>query len=460
MVFCENFIFHFKRLKKSYTGGFLIITALIFPIIFILIGMLIDIARWLHCNSALKQAANSAIFASSVPLADAVSKKNFLSTDNSFKLLKENIKGYLLRHFKENLKHDFTEEEIEGIIKNTIVSIKKNIIKSSYSIILSSSYNFSLNPFLFYVSPINLRQWLVNAISEGETISTRDMPREGLSLQFIVDRSSSMNSYSLSNGRIANCFSTPIYSYDHQDIPESLLNKFGVFSKDESLTDSDRVMSCDSSLYKLIYKNDNSVVKKKLVDIAEYSVQKRYLVRDALSSIIDTITKLDDHENKVRMSSIFFDYNNIISKFDWGVDSFKKSIVNNFNIDYNSGTNIYNAIKSARDLILDSQEDHLHESKNNINVRKYIILLTDGANSFNNDNEVIEVCNDIKSHGVKIMTIAFSVPDSQQSRANNLLRQCASPHSFFKADDSAMLNSVFRDRIGKDIFKRIIKLKR
>nr|WP_245280739.1 hypothetical protein [Candidatus Liberibacter asiaticus] len=83
--------------------------------------------------------------------------------------------------------------------------------------------------------------------------------------------------------------------------------------------------------------------------------------------------------------------------------------------------------------------------------------MTDGENTQDNE-EGIAICNKAKSQGIRIMTIAFSVNKTQQEKARYFLSNCASPNSFFEANSTHELNKIFRDRIGNEIFERVIRI--
>ncbi|PWL04689.1 hypothetical protein DJ468_00700, partial [Candidatus Liberibacter asiaticus] len=80
--------------------------------------------------------------------------------------------------------------------------------------------------------------------------------------------------------------------------------------------------------------------------------------------------------------------------FSWGVHKLIRTIVKTFAIDENEmgSTAINDAMQTAYDTIISSNEDEVHRMKNNLEAKKYIVLLTDGENTQDNE-EGIAICN-------------------------------------------------------------------
>nr|MBA2917150.1 hypothetical protein [Candidatus Liberibacter asiaticus] len=108
MVFDTKFIFYSKKLIKSCTGHFFIITALLMPVMLGVGGMLVDVVRWSYYEHALKQAAQTAIITASVPLIQSLEEVSSRAK-NSFTFPKQKIEEYLIRNFENNLKKNFTD---------------------------------------------------------------------------------------------------------------------------------------------------------------------------------------------------------------------------------------------------------------------------------------------------------------------------------------------------------------
>ncbi|ACT56861.1 VWA domain-containing protein [Candidatus Liberibacter asiaticus] len=456
MVFDTKFIFYSKKLIKSCTGHFFIITALLMPVMLGVGGMLVDVVRWSYYEHALKQAAQTAIITASVPLIQSLEEVSSRAK-NSFTFPKQKIEEYLIRNFENNLKKNFTDREVRDIVRDTAVEM--NPRKSAYQVVLSSRYDLLLNPLSLFLRSMGIKSWLIQTKAEAETVSRSYHKEHGVSIQWVIDFSRSMLDYQRdSEGQPLNCFGQPadrtVKSYSSQN------GKVGI--RDEKL--SPYMVSCNKSLYYMLYPGplDPSLSEEHFVDSSSlrHVIKKKHLVRDALASVIRSIKKIDNVNDTVRMGATFFN-DRVISdpSFSWGVHKLIRTIVKTFAIDENEmgSTAINDAMQTAYDTIISSNEDEVHRMKNNLEAKKYIVLLTDGENTQDNE-EGIAICNKAKSQGIRIMTIAFSVNKTQQEKARYFLSNCASPNSFFEANSTHELNKIFRDRIGNEIFERVIRI--
>ena len=86
----------------------------------------------------------------------------------------------------------------------------------------------------------------------------------------------------------------------------------------------------------------------------------------------------------------------------------------------------------------------------NKDVKKYLVLMTDGANTmkhFSADKESLGLCAAIKDKGIKIYSIAFKAG----SNAQKLLKACATqPDMYINASSGAALKAAF-ERIAEEV---------
>ncbi len=84
---------------------------------------------------------------------------------------------------------------------------------------------------------------------------------------------------------------------------------------------------------------------------------------------------------------------------------------------------------------------------------KYLVLMTDGANTFNwqqtgasANSRMTRLCTNIKAAGIRIYTIAFAL---HSNSIKSLLRGCASsPANFYNASNNSALRSAFSSIAG------------
>jgi len=103
---------------------------------------------------------------------------------------------------------------------------------------------------------------------------------------------------------------------------------------------------------------------------------------------------------------------------------------------------------------LNSSAPFTQTASGGANQEKYMVIMTDGANTkskngaLHNGNNIIdandvtgEMCNRVKGDNIQVYTIAYEVTDTN---TQNLMRSCASnPDMYFNAADSSQLNDAF-----------------
>ncbi|GEM_PF-7095600 len=109
------------------------------------------------------------------------------------------------------------------------------------------------------------------------------------------------------------------------------------------------------------------------------------------------------------------------------------------------------------------------------NPKKYVILMTDGANNYPSyDTTTLAACDSLKAQGVIVYTIGYALnhqtygspnywdtytpPQWEIDRARNLLQNCASGPEYFKTtDNDTDLNQIFQG-IGADIAQNFLRI--
>lgn len=148
------------------------------------------------------------------------------------------------------------------------------------------------------------------------------------------------------------------------------------------------VVSCDRSLYyvlndKKILENDD-LEEKDLYNHGRNYIRKRYLVRDALSTFIKRIRKIDNLQDKLGCHSFIFNHKvDHYFPMAWGIKEFKQEVSSHYKRKHsNESTDIHPALQEAYNTLHSKNEDDEHKKKDSVEVKKFIVLLTDGALSF------------------------------------------------------------------------------
>ncbi|MFV0256207.1 vWA domain-containing protein [Candidatus Liberibacter solanacearum] len=446
------------------------ISALLLPVIFMGIGLLIDLVRWGYYRNSLVQAVNTAALSASVQLLNYVedkSKKKALSSVPG----EQHIKKYLLNNLKISLYNNFGEMDSDRIIQNTKVNIYNR--KDTHIINVYLHYNLPLNPFsLFFMNRINIKSWPMTTMGEAEVRSKKNYHKEeGVSIQWLIDDSGSMGYPQLNQyGRNATCFdSNKLKSQYNVGSKIGIVRNENAKISDQFSWGAGEVVSCDRSLYyvfndKKILEDDDLEEKDLYTHRRSYIISKRYLVRDALATFIKRIRKIDNLQDKLRMSFIYFHYG-LYNYFPmtWGIKEFKQEVASHYKRKHeNNSTDIYPALQEAYNTLHSKNEDDEHKKKDSVEVKKFIVLLTDGAQNENSHSidSLVKICDAAKKEGIKIFTISYSVDSSERKKANDFLSRCASPGKFFEVYEVDKLNMIFKNHIGDAIFERLVKIRK
>ena len=160
----------------------------------------------------------------------------------------------------------------------------------------------------------------------------------------------------------------------------------------------------------------------------------------AIADMANQFEAKDPQHKYVRLGAIAYDsYKRYPSTLTWGSAAANNYVQRLVPI---GGTNSYPAMLAAYNSIANKREDEAHEQKNQKKPKKYIVLLTDGANNRSYyDYYTLQVCGNAKNAAIEVYTVAFQAPASGQ----NLLRACASsPAHYFKASNAKDLIKAFR----------------
>ena len=106
------------------------------------------------------------------------------------------------------------------------------------------------------------------------------------------------------------------------------------------------------------------------------------------------------------------------------------------------GTNSMHGMGVAYNQLSGQKEFNKHAKKNDSQVKRAILLMTDGVNNHHSyDTGTLSYCSQAKTEGIEVFTVAFTAP----SAAQQLLSQCASSSAhYFNATNSQQLLDAFK----------------
>lgn len=143
------------------------------------------------------------------------------------------------------------------------------------------------------------------------------------------------------------------------------------------------------------------------------------------------------------------------------------------------GTNPLRAMRRARDWLRNENQHHENENGSTTPI-KYAIFMTDGQNASTRiDNQVLNVCNQMKNQGVEVFTIGYAmdpgyyyyyyssrnghrylnISQRTSNRVYNFLGSCASsPDHFITAVGEDSLAAAF-EKIGESVTEGVLRIK-
>ncbi|MAZ82715.1 MAG: pilus assembly protein TadG [Hoeflea sp.] len=176
-------------------------------------------------------------------------------------------------------------------------------------------------------------------------------------------------------------------------------------------------------------------------------------LKTAVSGLLGQIDKADPGKKYARVGAVSYDSSKGKTTHpNWGtsnVNSFVKGL------SAYGGTSSTDAFSWALIKLTDHLEDKLHLKMNGLIPSKYIVLMTDGDNTYSKDDIKTQAyCETAKAAGVTVYSVAFMAPE----RGKKLLHACASDDNhYFDANDADALIAAF-ENIGKNAAKEFSRL--
>jgi Flp pilus assembly protein TadG len=196
---------------------------------------------------------------------------------------------------------------------------------------------------------------------------------------------------------------------------------------------------------------------KNISETSPCMVDKITTLKSAVETLLKPLATMDPDSKYVRVGAV--SYSSSIfpeEKLAWGTTKASTYVKA---LEANGGTDSSGAfIKAVADLKLKGETD-AHAASNGLKPNKYIVFMTDGANTHYNgkaltlatppkpepdldkytpqdsksDTETLKACQDAKDAGIRVFTIAFMAPIQGKS----VLKRCASTPADYKAPENA-----------------------
>ncbi len=383
-------------------------TALLLPVLLGAGGISIDLTKMMMTKNRLQDASDSAALAAASALAN-----DGMSIDDAKKLALEFLKTQMRSGGASPGEDPETEgeeqkEEDTYALGSSLIDIDETSTVGtgkSWVINVSASYEMPLNP---------LTRLLVKdkaTINASTTAESATESKSALSMFLVLDRSGSM-------------------SFKTDEIASQTVAC-------KNWTDSN--WGQDIKATKPCY------------------VRKIAALKAAVANLTTQLNTADPENELVRTAAVSYnDQMQTETQLAWGTTG-ASTYVNALPTEPTGGTDSHAAFAKALDKLVpadSSKETEIpaHKDKNGQVPTKYIVFMTDGANTAYNgkssdangnrsDTETKASCDKARAAKVEVYTVAFMAPDRGQA----LLKYCATTEAnYFEADDMTQLVAAFK----------------
>ncbi|MBA1344740.1 TadE/TadG family protein [Rhizobium sp. WYCCWR 11152] len=381
-----------RRMLGDRGGNFGIMTAIVLPVLFGAAGMAIQVGDILLSKQQLQEAADSAALATATALANGT-----IQTSQAEAFARDFVAGQMANYMQSSVDIKSTT----GVDVRTTTSGKS----TSYQVTVSPSYDLTVNPLMQAVGFSTQ-----HLSTSGTTVSGHSQTQGSISMYLALDKSGSM-------GDPTATVTTESYTYNCN--PH--LNKKG----------------------KTIYDTCTGTRTRYYTKIEALKI--------AAGNLFGQLNSADPNAEYVRTGAVSYDIKEYTpSSLAWGTAGVS-SYVNALQAD--GGTNSSGAMNTsyssltAKNAAGNDAEDAAHQQKTGQVPKKYIVFMTDGDNNNDSsggrsyDTATKKTCDDAKSKGIEIYTIAFMAPAGGQA----LLHYCASDDAhYFQAEKMEDLLAAFK----------------
>ncbi|CAN7567918.1 pilus assembly protein [Rhizobium leguminosarum] len=399
-----------RRMLGDRGGNFGIMTAIVLPVLFGAAGMAIQVGDILLSKQQLQEAADSAALATATALANGK-----IQTSQAEAFARDFVAGQMANYLQSGA----------DIKSTTAVNVQATTSgkSTSYQVTVSPSYDLTVNPLMQAVGFTTQ-----HLSTSGTTVGGHSQTQGSISMYLALDKSGSMGE----NTATVNVASpTEPYTYD-----------------------------CNPHLNG----NGTKVVYDKCTGSRTNYYTKIEALKLAAGNLFGQLNSADPNAEYVRTGAVSYDIVQYpASSLAWGTAGVS-SYVNA--LQANGGTNSSGAMATAYSSLTaknaagNDAEDAAHQQKTGQAPKKYILFMTDGDNNNDSsggrsyDTATKKTCDDAKSKGIEIYTIAFMAPAGGQA----LLHYCASDDShYFQPEKMEDLLAAFK-AIGAKASAQVTRL--
>ncbi|RUM19084.1 TadE/TadG family protein [Rhizobium phaseoli] len=394
-----------RRMFSDRGGNFGIMTAILAPVLLGAAGMAIQVGDMLISKQQLQEAADSAALATATALANGT-----IQTSQAEAFARNFVAGQMANYLQSGV----DIKSATGVTVQTSTSGNS----TSYQVTVSPAYDLTVNPLMQAVGFTTQ-----HLSTSGTTVGGHSQTKGSISMYLALDKSGSMGDPTATT-------TTESYTYKCNPHP----NKNG----------------------KTIYDTCTGTRTRYYTKIEALKL--------AAGDLFDQLNSADPNAEYVRTGAVSYDIVEYpASSLAWGTTAVS-GYVNALQAD--GGTNSSGAMNTAylsltaKNAAGNDAENAAHQQKTGQVPKKYIVFMTDGDN--NNDpsggrsydTATKKTCDDAKSKGIEIYTIAFMAPAGGQA----LLHYCASDDShYFQAEKMEDLLAAFK-AIGAKASSQLTRL--
>ncbi|WP_183735466.1 MULTISPECIES: pilus assembly protein [unclassified Rhizobium] len=387
---------HLDRLRRDRGGNFGIMTAILLPVLIGAAGLAIQVSDMLLSKQQLQEAADSAALATATALANGT-----IQTSEAEAFAQNFVAGQMANYLQSGVDiKNATDVDVQ-----TTTSGKS----TSYQVTVSPSYDLAVNPLMRAVGFTTQ-----HLSTSGTTVSGHSQTQGSISMFLALDKSGSMGE-ATATVNVDN--PTETYTYN-----------------------------CNGH-----YNRNNKWVYDTCTGTRARYYTKIEALKIAAGNLFGQLNSADPNAEYARTGAVSYDLVEYTpSKLAWGTAGVA-SYVNE--LQAGGGTNSSGAMNTAytsltaKNAAGNDAEDALHQQKTGQVPKKYIVFMTDGDNNNDKwggrsyDTSTKTTCDNAKSKGIEIYTIAFMAPAGGQA----LLHYCASDDAhYFQAEKMEDLLAAFK----------------
>jgi Flp pilus assembly protein TadG/uncharacterized protein YegL len=384
-----------SRIIRDRRGNFGMMTAILLPVMLALGGVAIDLTNMVMTKGELQDATDAAALAAASALAND-NKTATEAKEIAMRFLKAQISSKGVTAGSGEAKDE------NNLDAATTISIKETALSGSgksFSINVSTKYVLQFNAF---TRLLGQKSTTMNATSSAESATES---KNALSMFLVLDRSGSM-----------------------------------AWITDEK--EADLTKKCQNH-------SELNWYNASLKATAPCYISKIAALKTAAASLFTQLNTADPKGTLVRTGAVAYN-DEMFAAVDlaWGTAS-ALTYVNAIPTVPQGGTDSSGAFAKALEKVNDPAEATVHKTKNGQVPSRYIVFMTDGANTHykgatNNtksDEETKKSCDAARVAKVEVYTVAFMAPE----RGQTLLKYCATTGAnYFEATNMAALVAAFK----------------